>query len=96
MDNYELFYYNVITFLAKQKEVTQQDEFTNILIFEAMDVLDGAISNYERAIDEIIDIYRNEQYDCNFENLCWAYVYYCNALEGRKFKDCWRYYYNEC
>lgn len=96
MDKYYKFYYNTMGFLMEQKEVTQQDEFTNILIFEAMDVLNGVISNYERAVDEIIDIYRNEQDDCNFENLCWAYVDYYNTLEGRKFRDCWRDYYNEC
>lgn len=85
MDKYERFYYNTIKFLITQKEVTQQDEFTNILILNAMDILNGVINNYEQAIDEIINIYRNESQDCNFENLCWAYVEYFNVTETRKF-----------
>lgn len=96
MDKYERFYYNTFDFLKTQEQVTQQDGYTNILIFEAMDILDGVIDNYDQAIDEIIDTFRNEADDCNFENLCWAYFNYSQQLDNHKFRDCWRNYYNEC
>lgn len=97
MSKYEKLYHNTFGFLMTQKEVTQQDVFTNILIFEAMDILYGIIDNYDKAIDEILFVFNNEQKDCDFENLCWTYIrYFNNPFEILEFRDCWFYYYNEC